>query len=331
MHPELFTIPFTSLTVKSYGLMLVIGFLAAVWVIKRLTRDFTPRSDLVLNAGLYALLAGLVGSRIFYVLHHFSEFRGNWLSVIAVWKGGLELLGGGLPAMLVILLYLRFYKLPARKYMDAVAIGLLVALSFGRIGCFLNGCCYGKPTDLPWGVRFPYGSPAYYSQIMSDEGRNRTEPYVKLPDEYWYEAGGQKYLKGLAELSPLQRQAATTGPYRCLAVHPTELYESVGAAILAFLLYLCWRWEELVARSKDRKWYHPKQGYVFAFMFILYGAMRFINEMLRDDNPFEFGGLTISQSLAIFMAIFGAIVLVICWRMKPVGGFIETVKAKGRK
>jgi phosphatidylglycerol:prolipoprotein diacylglycerol transferase len=331
MHPEIFTIPFTSLTVKSYGLMLVTGFLAAVWVIKRLTREFTPRPDLVLNAGLYALLAGLVGSRIFYVLHHFSEFRGNWLSVFALWKGGLELLGGGLPAMLVILIYLRYYKLPARKFMDAVAIGLLVALAFGRIGCFLNGCCYGKPTDLSWGVKFPYGSPAYYSQVMPDEARNRAEPYLKLPDEYWDEVGGQKYLKGLSELSPVQLQAVTTGPYRCLAVHPTQLYESAGAAMLAGLLYLCWRWQGLVARSKHRKWHYPKQGYVVAFMLMLYGAMRFVNETLRDDNPFEFGGLTISQNIAIAMAIVGVIVLVVCSRMKPADGFIETAKARGRK
>jgi phosphatidylglycerol---prolipoprotein diacylglyceryl transferase len=331
MHPELFTIPFTSLTVKSYGAMLVIGFLAAVWVIGRLTRDFTPRRDLVINAGLYALIAGLVGSRVFYVLHHFSEFRDNWLSVFAIWKGGLELLGGGLPAMLVILIYLRFYKLPARKYMDAVAIGLLVALAFGRIGCFLNGCCYGKPANVSWSVKFPYASLAYYSQIMPDAARGRTQPYTKLPDEYWCEVDGKQYLKGLAELSPIERQAVTTGPYKCLAVHPTQLYESAGAAILAILLYLYWRWGELVARSRQRKWYYPRQGYVFAFMLILYGAMRFGNEMLRDDNPFEFDGLTISQSLGIAMAVAGVIVLVVCQRMKPVGGFIETAKAKGRK
>jgi phosphatidylglycerol:prolipoprotein diacylglycerol transferase len=331
MHPELFTIPFTVLTVKSYGLMLVIGFLTAVWIIKRLSRDFTPRPDIVINAGLYALLAGLVGSRIFFVLHHLSDFSGNWLSVLAIWKGGLELLGGGLPAILVILIYLRRYKLPARKYMDTVVIGLLVALSFGRIGCFLNGCCYGKPTDLPWGVKFPYGSLAYDSQVRPDLGRGRAEPYIKLPERYWYGYGGAEYLKEFKELTPSQREAVTTGPYTCLAVHPTQLYESAGAAILAILLYLYWRWSEIVARSRDVRWYYPKQGYVFAFMLMLYGTMRFFNEILRDDNPLEFNHLTISQNIAIGMIVMGVITLVVCSRMASCGGFAQTVKTKSRQ
>jgi phosphatidylglycerol:prolipoprotein diacylglycerol transferase len=326
MHPELFAIPFTSLTVKSYGTMLVIGFLSAVWIIKRLSRDFTPRPDLVVNTGLYALVAGLIGSRVFYVIHHLDEFKDNWPSVFAIWNGGLELLGGALPAMLVILLCLRNYRLPARKYMDVVVIGLLVALAFGRIGCFLNGCCYGEPTKMPWGVRFPYGSLAYNSQVRPDPTRQRTEPYFNLPREYWYQYAGSGYLVNIDELTPSQREEVTTGQYRCLPVHPTQLYESFGAAIMAIILYLYWRWSELVARSRNRKWYYPRQGYVFAFMLILYGAMRFLNEMLRDDNRFEFNGMTISQNIALGMIAVGIITLIACSRMAPCGGFAEVVK-----
>jgi phosphatidylglycerol:prolipoprotein diacylglycerol transferase len=331
MHPELFTIPFTSLTVKSYGTMLVIGFLSAMWIIKRLSREFTPRPDLVVNAALYALVAGLVGSRIFYVLHHFAEFRDNWPAVFAIWRGGLELLGGALPAILVILLYLRKYRLPARKYMDVVAIGLLVALAFGRIGCFLNGCCYGKPTDVPWGVRFPYGSLAYDSQVRPDPARQRQEPYIGLPREYWYQYEGVAYLRDISELTPSQREDVTTGRYRCLPVHPTQLYESLGAAMIAIFLYLYWRWSGLVARNRNRKWYYPRQGYVFALMLMLYGAMRFFNEMLRDDNPREFGGLTISQSIGLGMIAVGIITLIACWPMAPCGGFAEAVKPSHQK
>jgi phosphatidylglycerol---prolipoprotein diacylglyceryl transferase len=330
MHPEVFQIPFTTLTVKSYGLMLVLGFLAAVWIIKRLSRDFTPRSDMVTSAAIYALIAGLVGSRIFYVIHHSAEFKGDWLSFFAVWRGGLELLGGALPAMLVILLYIRYYKLPARRYMDVVAIGLLVALSFGRIGCFLNGCCFGKPTAASWGVIFPYGSPAYNSQVRPDLARGRIQPYISLPDTYWYEWGGLRYLKDTSMLSPEQKQAVTYGPYRCLAVHPTELYESFGAAILALLLYLYWR-QGASLTGGVCKWYAPRQGYVFGVMMVLYGAMRFINEMLRDDNPFEFDHLTISQNLAIAMAIFGIATILVCWRLKEAEPAPANGKSKARK
>jgi phosphatidylglycerol---prolipoprotein diacylglyceryl transferase len=330
MHPEVFQIPLTALTVKSYGLMLVIGFLCAVWVIRRLSADFTPHPDMVTNAAVYALIAGLVGSRIFYVLHHLQEFRGNWLSVFAVWHGGLELLGGALPAMLIILAYIRHYRLPARKYMDVVAIGLLVALSFGRIGCFLNGCCYGRPANLPWAVTFPYNSPAYNSQVRPDIARERSQPYINLPDSYWRTEEGVRYLKDTKELDPSQRQAVTTGQFRALPVHPTELYESFGAAILAILLYSYWRFGKTVA-GKARKWYYPRQGYVFGLMMILYGAMRFINEGIRDDNPFEFDHMTISQNIAIAIAIFGAATILVSSRLKEIVPLAPNGKAKPRK
>jgi len=331
MHPELFRIPFSELTVKSYGTMLVIGFLASVWVIKRLSREFTPRPELVVNAALYALIAGLVGSRIFFVLHHLDEFRGDWLSVFAIWKGGLELLGGALPAIVVIFLYVRHFKLPARKYMDVVAIGLLVALGLGRIGCFLNGCCYGGPTDLPWGVRFPYNSPAYNSQVRPDPARGRSEPYIKLPSRYWYFYRGSEYLRELHELTPAQREAVTTGQYRCLPVHPTQLYASFGALLSALLLYLLWRNAQAAEKTRTRKWYHPKQGQILAMMLMLYGVMRFINEALRDDNPREFAGMTVSQVIAIGMFIGGVVVFIICARMPQWSGVIEVWRTKSRK
>ena len=157
MHPELFRIPFTSLTVKGYGLMLVIGFLMAVHIIRRLSKNITPDPEMITNASLYCLVVGVIGARIFYVLHHFDNFKYNLMSVFAIWEGGLELLGGVVGSIGIIVLYLRYHKLPVRQYLDILVIGLMFTLAFGRIGCFLNGCCFGKPCDLPWAVRFPYG------------------------------------------------------------------------------------------------------------------------------------------------------------------------------
>ena len=74
MYPELFKIPFTDLTVKSYGLMIVIGFLVAVSLIRRLSRDITPNSQSITNAALYALIGGVAGARLFYVVHYFDQF-----------------------------------------------------------------------------------------------------------------------------------------------------------------------------------------------------------------------------------------------------------------
>jgi phosphatidylglycerol---prolipoprotein diacylglyceryl transferase len=320
MHPEIFRIPFTELTVKSYGLMLVIGFLSAVYVVRRLSRDITPDPNMITNLSLYTLVAGVVGARIFYVLHYYENFRGDFAGVFKIWQGGLELLGGVLAAIIVIILYLRYYKLPARRYLDILAIGLMLALAFGRIGCFLNGCCFGQPSDVAWAVRFPYNSLAYQSEILPNPTRNRPEPELKLPSDFFGYMDENKIwrqgLKPFDKLTDEQKQMVTTGPYRCLAIHPTELYSSADAAILAGLLYLFWRRSRKAEKSGMRKLF-AKPGSTSVLMLILYGLVRFFEEFLRDDSPFEtgrwmiYGGGTISQNLSIYMVILGMVLIVI--------------------
>lgn len=386
MHPELFDIPFVHLTVKSYGTMMVIAFLAAVTLIRRLSRSFTPDPQYITNASLYSLIAGVVGARLFYVIHYFAQFQGRLLSVFAIWQGGLEFLGGILSAIAVIGFYCWYHKLPVRRYLDILAIGLMLALVFGRIGCFLNGCCFGKPTNLPWGVRFPYGSYAYYSQAKPNFTRNRPRPQLQLPDEYYIydersfsidlkfqsELDNQiisrdlrskfrnnrvplsqyakvsteqkgvrwlitnetdkftikrydsklevyakiQYLKPFEDLTIEQKYMVDKGPYRCLPVHPTQLYSSFKGAVLALILYLFWRRSERGKNSKDLRKLFTKPGCTFGLMFIIYGISRFFMEFLRDDNPFEFDGLTISQNIGIAMVIFGVILIVIFEKMK---------------
>jgi len=320
MHPEIFEIPFIHATIKSYGLMLVIGFLVAVAIFRRLGKGIKVDPNIVTNAAIYALIAGIIGARLFYVIHYFDSFKGRPLKMFAVWEGGLEQLGGVLFALIVICYYLFRYKLPARKYMDILAVALMAALVFGRIGCFLNGCCYGKPTDAAWGVRFPYNSLAYQSQINIAPKRGRNEPYLELPNDYicgYAQKDGyrEKILQEFSELSPDQRQAVTTGPYRCLKVHPTQLYDSAMAGIWCLALFAFWqtgrRHEKL-----GKNTIFSKSGTTFALMMILYSVTRFSMEFIRDDNPFEFAGLTVSQLISIVMFILGIALMAIFSRMK---------------
>ena len=293
--------------------MMVIGFLAAVYLIRHLSRDITPDPQLITNAALYSLIGGVFGARVFYVLHHLGYFKQDPVSVFAIWNGGLELLGGVILAVTIILLYLIYHKLPIRRYLDILAIGLMLALVFGRIGCFLNGCCFGKPTDLPWAVCFPYNSFAYLSQINPNLERNRPEPQLILPqDEYisFIDKDGNWHPKQYEYLTDQQKIEVTTGKYRCLPIHPTQLYSSAAAAVSCLILYLFWR------RSKNGK-IRAKPGCTFSLMFIIYGITRFFMELLRDDNPFEFDGLTISQNISIAMIILGAVLIVVFQKIKP--------------
>lgn len=309
MYPELFEIPLIHLTVKSYGLMMVIGFLAAVTLIRRLSAKITPDPQLITNAALYSLIGGVVGARLFFVIHYFSRFSARPIEVLYIWQGGLELLGGVVLAVAIILFYLIYHKLPIRRYLDILAIGLVLALIFGRIGCFLNGCCYGKPTELPWGVRFPYGSFAYSSQVQPDLERDRPEPYLKLPDEFFgYEGKDGLWYGGLKPYDALdEKQTAevTMGQYRCLPVHPTQLYSSALAAICFGILFLFWKRAQKAEQSGERKKPFVRPGCTFSMMFILYGVCRFSIEFLRDDNPFELAGLTISQLIGLGMIVLG--------------------------
>ncbi|MHC4641050.1 MAG: prolipoprotein diacylglyceryl transferase [Planctomycetota bacterium] len=325
MYPELFKIPFINWPLPTYGLLMVTGFLAAVLVMRRLSRNITPNSQFITNASLYALIAGVVGARLFYVVHYFDRFRTNLLSVFAVWQGGLEFLGGVVLAIVVLLFYLKWHKLSIRRYFDILAIGLMLGLAFGRIGCFLKGDCYGKPTEAPLAVRFPYGSDVYQDQIRPNLKRNRPVPHLQLPDEFfgYYQGNGETYysLKQYEDLTQAQKDMVKNGMYRCLAVHPTQLYSSINALLnalfLCFILYLFRQRAQSAAVSKDSKKLFARPGCTFSLMFVIYGITRFLIEYLRDDNPFEYGwwaiykGGTVSQNISIYMIILGVVLMVI--------------------
>jgi phosphatidylglycerol:prolipoprotein diacylglycerol transferase len=255
MHPELFEIPFLHVSVKSYGTLMVIGFLIAVWIMRRIMRSIGQDPDRISSIAMYALLLGIAGARLFYVIHHHDLFKGRLMEVFAVWQGGLELLGGVIAAIGFLWLYLWKFKLPKRLYLDILAIGLMVGLGFGRIGCLMNGCCYGECSDVPWAIQFPYGSPAFHSQTQPDPARNRSQPLLDLPDEYYING----YLKDFQDLTEEQKRAVQNGPYCTLAVHPTQIYSSMSAFILAGVLYGIWR---IFGKQKP--------GIVLICMFILY-------------------------------------------------------------
>ncbi len=328
MLPELFEIPFIHVTVKSYGLMMVIGFLTAVYILRRLARRISEDPEYVTNAALYSLISGVIGARIFYVVHYFEDkFQGNLGSIFAIWNGGLEFLGGVVLAIIVLLVYLNRQKLFVARYFDMLVIGVMIGLAFGRIGCFMNSCCFGAPTDSVCAITFPYGSFPYESQVYPNAKRNRITPQLELSYDYygylgedgttWFPADNSNkynaYLKPRELLTPEQEKEVTTGKYRGLAVHPTQFYSSANALVVCLVLYLFWR-----------KFAITKPGFTFALMLILYGSTRFGLEFLRDDNPLEqawwaiYKGATVSQNIGIYLVILGFVIMAILTKFKPV-------------
>ena len=332
MRPELFEIPFLHITVKSYGMMMVIGILVAIYVIRKLADRVgagTLNKDYITNGALYALIIGVIGARLFYVLHHYDQFRGrDFISYFAIWEGGLELLGGAIPAIIIVFIYLIKLKLPIRRYLDILTIGLLITLGFGRLGCLMNGCCYGQPSNVPWAITFPYASIAYYSQAYPDPKRDRSAPQIKLPVEFygfavdgrWVQAEpNSKYvsdLKPYQMLTPEEKQAVATGKYKCLAVHPTQIYASLTGFLISAILFAYWRFVGYGKDGRIPRFSIGKPGCTFALMFMLYAPLRFLEETLRDDNPFDqIFGMTVSQLIACALFAFGVVMFVIFWKI----------------
>jgi phosphatidylglycerol:prolipoprotein diacylglycerol transferase len=150
MFPEIYRIPGLGVPIATYGVLLAIGFLLALWVAGRLAaRDGLPKSR-IYDLGLYILAAALVGSKILML---FTDPEAEAFSFDFLRSGGV-FYGGFVAALLVSVFLMRRYKLPWRKTADAFAPGIALGHSIGRLGCFSAGCCWGKPTDSWLGVHF---------------------------------------------------------------------------------------------------------------------------------------------------------------------------------
>src|SRR5438270_13273141 len=187
MLQDLFRIPGTHITIHGYGVMMVVGFLLALQLAKFLARRSKLDPEIFVNAGLIALVTGVIGARLSHVLENFHQYTdptrsigANLFDAINVTSGGLTYYGGFLLATPCCIAYGIMKKVPLRNGMDIIAPCLMIGLGIGRIGCFLNGCCYGEETSGPWAVQFPYYSNAYFEQY--DRGEIRPSPDVMRLD-----------------------------------------------------------------------------------------------------------------------------------------------------
>lgn len=308
MFPVIFHIRFVGLDlpVYSYGLMLVVAFLAASRLAKYLAGKYALDGEAFVSAALLGLVSGIVGARLSHVLENLPEFtrpdRSVWQnlrSMLNISSGGLTYYGGFILATPVLIWYALRKRLPLRRSMDIVAPCLMLALGIGRIGCFLNGCCYGHICHAPWAVRFPYHSNAYMDQV--DAGLVNPPPELvagRLAD-------GRLILRPRDEARNDPALAAAMRSQRALPVHPTQLYTTAYALILALLLYAYLT-------------YAPPAGRVFALMLMLEGLARYIMELLRVE-PAVAGPFSLSMLIGLLMVAAGAAMWMLCRPTPPAG------------
>jgi phosphatidylglycerol---prolipoprotein diacylglyceryl transferase len=152
MFPKLFDLG--PLTAYSYGVLLAAAYLGGLQfaLVRARARGLDPAR--IMDLGIYVIVSALVGAKLLLVLVNFQEFLDDPASLISLARSGGVFYGGLMTAVVVGVWYVRRHKLPTWDVADVAAPGIAFGHVFGRLGCFLAGCCYGRPTDMPWGVMF---------------------------------------------------------------------------------------------------------------------------------------------------------------------------------
>ena len=152
MHPILFKLG--PLTVYSYGFLVAVAFLSVYVLAQKKASQVGLSPGNLLDLLLVLFVSGVVGARFFYVLQHLEDFRGRWWDSFMIQEGGLVWYGGFLIAATTGFLTAYLRRWPLLKLADFFTPYLALAQGIGRMGCFLNGCCYGKPSNVFWATRF---------------------------------------------------------------------------------------------------------------------------------------------------------------------------------
>jgi phosphatidylglycerol:prolipoprotein diacylglycerol transferase len=176
--------------------MLAMSFLLGIYLASWRAKRAGIKSQLMLDLSVFIILGAVIGSRLLYVLFHFDEYSSPF-QFFALWEGGATFYGGLILSIIASVAYTRRKNLPFLQIADIFAPSIALGMALTRVGCFLSGCCYGIPTDAPWGVVFPNNCPAGYA--ASDAALSLGVDFIHL--------------------------------------HPTQLYSSLyGVVIVAILL-----------------------------------------------------------------------------------------------
>lgn len=352
------------LPIRGYGAMLVMGIVSGAWLATSLGRRMGVDSEIILGMAFWVFLCGIAGARLFYVAEYWQEFQGvsRWETLKAllnVTEGGLVVYGGAIGGFSAMAIYLLWYRLPALAIADLTAPAIGLGLFFGRIGCFLNGCCYGGATELPWGVCFPPGSPPFVHQLQAGKigvQGLRFGTQLDGPAEIAeVTAGSQAEQAGLQagqRITIIDGKPIDSARQAEAALMHVQAGEELAINIADERVPRSWRVTAVTDRSHAVHptqlyssldglvlcWfllafypYRQRDGEVFAWLLTIYPITRFLIEAIRDDEGAVRGtGLTISQNVSLVcLAIAAALWIYI--RTKPTGSVLPASISAGQR
>ena len=331
------------LPIRGYGVMMLLGAGSGLALAVHRGRQMGIGAEVIFSLAFWMFLCGIVGARLFHVVEYWetsyywktSDHLDSWhdtaLAIVNVPQGGLVVYGALIGALVAFLLFAHRHALPALAVADLIAPSMALGLALGRIGCLLNGCCYGGECQQSWAVHFPPGSPPYMrdifdrrlaSDVMFADGfRDEVEVFAVAPNSNAEAAGlrvgqqviqvGQQVIYSAADAyRALAAQAAAGEPLRMTVengqeivlsrlpippqsrpTHPTQIYSAVNALLLFWFL-----WQVYPFRRRD--------GEVIALLLTIYPVTRFLLEIIRTDEVPVFGtGLSISQNVSVVILV----------------------------
>lgn len=326
------------LPIRGYGVMVTLGVISAVWLVLHEARRWEIDIEVLLAFALPVVIAGVVGARLFYVIQYWPEYQSpSWFEtakrIVNFTQGGLVVYGAFLAGagVGVFLAIRRGWRVLALA--DLIAPSMMVGLAFGRVGCFLHGCCYAGACDPgSLTVTFPRGSPPFEHQLALGQlygvtlGVEKTNQSVVVrhvdptgpaanagletgdvvvgingrtmndsPPWFPQATGPARMTMQLADGRSVAWDIKGL-PARSLPAQPVQIYSALHAAALAFFL---WSWYP--RRRRD--------GELTALLLTFYPVGRILEELIRDDEPGRLGtSLTISQWVSVLVLV-GAAVL----------------------
>ena len=248
-----FIIDLGPLEITGYGIMMMVGFLLGGWLIGLELRRRGLREDYAAEITIAAVIGGVIGAKLWFVV-----LTGDLDALIS--RGGLVWYGGLIGGSIAVVLNGWRLRVPIRWTAHLVAPALAAAYALGRVGCFLVNDDYGIPTDLPWGMRFRQGLPPSTAENMQS-------------------------LFGIPVPEGVD-------PSTVLAVHPTQIYETI-AMLVAFAVL--WRW-------RKREW---GTGALFGMYLVFAGVERFLVEFVRAKDDRFLGIFTVAQLTSLILAAVG--------------------------
>jgi phosphatidylglycerol:prolipoprotein diacylglycerol transferase len=348
MQQVLFYVPGLNIPIFGFGFMLFCAFVGCMWLAARLARrDGVPKEP-IQDLAVWLFVSGILGARLNYVLEYWDKFPTFW-QVFAVWDGGLVFYGSIFGALIGYMLAYRFqlkkYGVSHWKMADVIAPCVALGLCLGRIGCLLNGCCFGNVAcgSCP-AISFPLASMPYAEMIQ--HGYQTPGGFLTYPESHTVAAVEPASAAARAELQQgdtiedvngraverpgdlalgvgpswprgerrleLDVKSADgavrkIGPFapHSLGLHPTQIYESISTALLLFFLLSYYP-------------YKQRDGSLMVLFMFGYGIHRFLNEFLRADNEIVGFGMTFSQNISVLAVIAATILAVIISRRSNV-------------